>query len=116
MSATNINEYISGFPDDIKKRLSAVRQIIRKNAPQAEEAITYGIPTFRLNGNLVHFAGYKKHIGFYPTPSVIDAFKERLSEFPSAKGSVQFPLSKPLPENLIADIVRFRVKENAEKK
>ena len=116
MPAKNIDEYLSAFPDEIKHRLSEVRDIIRKNAPKAEEVMAYGIPTFRLNGNLVHFAGYKKYIGFYPTPSGIEAFEERLSTYEFAKGSVKFPLSEPLPKRLIADIVKFRVKENQKRK
>ena len=112
MPAKNIDEYIAGFPDEVRKRLAEIRRIVKKYAPEAEETINYGIPTFRLNGNLVHFAGYKNHIGFYPTPSGIAAFRERLSGFASAKGSVKFPLSQPLPTQLIAEIVAFRVDEN----
>ncbi|MBA2421832.1 MAG: DUF1801 domain-containing protein, partial [Chitinophagales bacterium] len=91
------------------------RVIIRKAAPKAEETINYAMPTFTLNGNLVHFAAYKNHIGFYPTPSGIDAFKKELSLYKGAKGSVQFPIDKPLPWALITKIVKFRVKENLEK-
>jgi uncharacterized protein YdhG (YjbR/CyaY superfamily) len=111
----NIDEYISDFPADVQKRLQEIRTTIQKAAPDAGETINYAIPTFTLNGNLVHFAGYKNHIGFYPTPSGIEAFKKELSVFEGAKGSVQFPLDKSLPLGLISKIVKFRVKENLEK-
>jgi len=113
--AKNIDEYISDFPEDIQKRLQEIRETIRKAAPNAEETINYAIPTFTLNGNLVHFAGFKNHIGFYPAPSGIEAFKKELSVYEGAKGSVQFPLDKPLPLGLVTKIVKFRVKENLEK-
>ncbi len=112
MAAKTIDEYILQFPNDIQEKLQLMRNIISKNAPGATEAMAYGIPTFRLDGNLVHFAGYKTHIGFYPTPSGIAAFQKELAPYKTAKGSVKFPLTEPLPEALIADIVRFRVKEN----
>ena len=108
----NIDDYIEGFPKETQVILKKVRRAIAKAAPKAEEAIAYGIPTFRLNGNLVHFGGFKAHIGFYPTSSGIFAFKKELAMYKHAKGSVQFPLSEPMPLALIADIVRFRVKEN----
>ncbi|MGZ8549417.1 MAG: iron chaperone [Chitinophagaceae bacterium] len=111
----NIDEYIEGFPKDIQHILAELSSVIRKAAPGAEETINYGIPTFTLNGNLVHFAAYKNHIGFYPTPSGIEAFKKELSIYEGAKGSVQFPLNKPLPLDLVTRIVKLRVKENAEK-
>lgn len=111
----NTNEYISGFPENVKEILERLRTIIRKAAPAAEEAISYGIPAFKLNGILVFFAAYKNHIGFYPTPSGIAAFKKELSAFEGARGSVQFPLDKPLPSALITKIVKFRVKENSKK-
>ena len=113
--AKNIDEYIAGYPADVQDILEKIRMTIRKAAPQAEEIINYGIPTFTLNGNLVHFAAFKNHIGFYPTPSGIDKFKEELSAYESAKGSVQFPLDQPIPYGLIGKIVKFRVKENLEK-
>ncbi|MEJ7739844.1 MAG: DUF1801 domain-containing protein [Chitinophagaceae bacterium] len=109
-----IDEYIAGFPEDIQKMLKQIRATIRKAAPHAEETIKYAMPTFTLNGNLVHFAAYKNHIGFYPVPTGIEAFKKELSIYKGAKGSVQFPLDKPMPLNLIAKIVKFRVKENLE--
>jgi uncharacterized protein YdhG (YjbR/CyaY superfamily) len=112
---TTIDEYISGFPEEVQQILEKVRATIRKEAPEAEEAIRYQIPTFRLNGNLVHFAAFKNHIGFYPAPSGIEAFKDALSVYEGAKGSVKFPLGEPIPYDLIAEIVRFRVKENLER-
>jgi uncharacterized protein YdhG (YjbR/CyaY superfamily) len=105
----NIDEYIAGFPDDVQEILQEVRETIRKAAPHAEETIKYGIPTFTLKGNLVHFGGYKSHVGFYPTPTGIEAFKDELSIYKSSKGSVQFPLEKPIPYDLIREIVKFRV-------
>lgn len=111
-NSTSIDKYISGFPKDTQLLLTQVREIIRISAPQAKETIKYGIPTFVLNGNLLHFGGYKSHIGFYPAPSGIEAFKKELSIYKCAKGSVQFPMDKPLPLALITKIVKFRVKEN----
>ena len=111
-----IDEYISNFPKEIQEILEKLRHIISNTAPQAEETINYQIPTFKLNGNLVHFAAYKNHIGFYPTPSGIEVFKEELSPYEVSKGSVKFPLNKPIPFDLIKEIVEFRVKENLEKK
>ncbi|HQH73955.1 MAG TPA: DUF1801 domain-containing protein [bacterium] len=111
----NMDEYISGFPQDVQAILEKIRTAIRKAAPNAEETITYQIPTFTLHGNLVHFAAFKKHIGFYPEPSGIEKFQKELSVYKSAKGSVQFPLDKPIPFDLISEIVMFRVKENLEK-
>jgi len=112
LKASTIDEYIALFPKEIKARLEAMRATIRKAAPDAEEAISYAMPTFKLNGNLVHFAGYKNHIGFYPAPQGIEAFKKELSKYPGAKGSVQFPHDEPLPLALINKIVKFRVKQN----
>jgi uncharacterized protein YdhG (YjbR/CyaY superfamily) len=114
--AGNIDQYIDAFPKDIQKALQQMRTAIRKAAPEAEETISYAIPTFKLNGNLVHFAAFKNHIGFYPAPSGIEAFKDELSDYEGAKGSVQFPLDKPLPLALITRIVKFRVKDNLSKK
>lgn len=115
MPVTTIDDYIAGFPKDVQVILEELRATIRKAAPEAEETINYQIPTFTLNGNLVHFAAYKNHIGFYPTPSGIAAFKKELSAYEGAKGSVQFPIDKPLPLRLITKIVKFRVKENLER-
>ena len=113
--ARDMDEYIRNFPNDVREILEKIRITIRKAAPRAEEKIGYGIPTFTLKGNLVHFAAYKKHIGFYPTPSGIEQFKQELSVYQGAKGSVQFPLDKPIPFGLISKIVKFRVRENLEK-
>jgi uncharacterized protein YdhG (YjbR/CyaY superfamily) len=110
-----IEEYISFFPPEIQDILAKVRDTIRKEAPGAEETINYQMPTFRLHGNLVHFAAHTNHIGFYPTPTGIEAFKAELSVYKGAKGSVQFPLDQPIPYDLIGRIVQFRVKENLEK-
>jgi uncharacterized protein YdhG (YjbR/CyaY superfamily) len=112
---TGIDQYIAGYPEEVQAYLVKMREVIRKHAPAAEEKIGYGIPTFTLNGNLVHFAAYKHHIGFYPAPSGIAAFNEELSKYTTSKGAVQFPLDKPLPVTLIGKIVKFRVKENLEK-
>jgi uncharacterized protein YdhG (YjbR/CyaY superfamily) len=111
----SIDEYIAGFPKEIQVLLKSVRTTIRKAAPKAEEAIKYAIPTFILNGNLVHFAAFKSHIGFYPAPIGMEAFKKELAPYASGKGSVQFPLDKPLPLTLISKIVKFRVAQNLEK-
>lgn len=110
-----IDEYIAGHPPEVRQILKKIRATIRKAAPAAQETINYGIPTFALEGNLVHFATFKKHIGFYPTPSGIAKFKRELSAYEGAKGSVQFPLDQPIPYALIARIVKFRVKENLER-
>jgi len=106
-----IDEYIAEFPKNVRDILEEIRSIIRESAPEAEEAIRYGIPTFMLNGNLVHFAAFKNHIGFYPTPSAINAFNKELSPYKLAKGTVQFPIDEPIPFDLIRKIVRYRVKE-----
>jgi uncharacterized protein YdhG (YjbR/CyaY superfamily) len=111
-SHTNIDEYIAGFPPNVQELLQKIRAVIREAAPDAEETINYGIPTFTLQGNLVHFGAAKKHIGFYPTPTGIARFQSELSAYQGAKGSVQFPLDAPIPYELIAEIVRFRVGEN----
>ena len=113
--AKSIDEYMAEFPPETRKVLEELRALIKASAPGATEKISYAIPTFHLNGNLVHFAGYEKHIGFYPGTSGIQAFKEDLKPYKSAKGSVQFPLDQPLPTNLIRRIVEFRVKENTGK-
>ena len=111
----SIDEYIATFPQDIQVILEKLRSTIRKAAPNAEETINYQMPTFTLKGNLVHFAAFKKHIGFYPTPSGIEKFKKELSVYEGAKGSVQFPLDRPIPYDLISKIVKFRVGENLER-
>jgi len=112
---SDIDTYISSFPEEIQKILGELRATIRKAAPEAKETINYGMPTFSLKGNLVHFAAFKNHIGFYPTPSGIESFKKELSVYEGAKGSVKFPIDKPLPFDLISEIVKFRVKETLQK-
>lgn len=111
----NIDEYIAGFPKEVQEILEKIRMTIRKAAPDAEETINYQIPTFTLQGNLVHFAAYKNHIGFYPTPTGIAKFKNELSVYEGAKGSIKFPLDKPIPFGLISKIAKFRIKENLER-
>jgi uncharacterized protein YdhG (YjbR/CyaY superfamily) len=110
-----IDEYIAGFPPDIQDSLKKMRLTIHEAAPEAQETISYQMPTFTLHGNLVHFAAFKKHIGFYPVPSGIEAFKDELSVYKLGKGSVQFPLDQPIPYDLIRRIVQFRVQENLAK-
>jgi uncharacterized protein YdhG (YjbR/CyaY superfamily) len=113
--AKNIDEYIATFPREVQQKLEAMRSAIKHSAPKAEEAIKYAMPTFVMNGNLVHFAAFKNHIGFYPAPMGIKAFEKELSVYKGGKGSVQFPLDKPLPLALIKKIVKFRVQKNQEK-
>jgi uncharacterized protein YdhG (YjbR/CyaY superfamily) len=100
------------FPKEVQKKLETIRKLIRKLAPEAQEKISYQMPTFYLNGNLVHFAAFKNHIGLYPTPSGISAFQEELSNYRNAKGSVQFPLDEALPLDLIGRIVKYRIEKN----
>src|SRR6266540_3831855 len=111
----NIDEYIAGFPSDIQEILEKIRMTIREAAPDAEEAIKYQMPTFTLKGNLVHFAAFKNHIGFYPAPRGIEQFQRELSVYQGGRGSVRFPLDQPIPLALISKIVKFRVKTTAEK-
>lgn len=113
---STIDEYIALYPKEVQVILEKFRALIQKVAPQAKEAISYGIPTFKLNGNLVHFGAYKKHIGFYPAPRGIEAFKKELTDYLGGKGTVQFSLDKPIPYDLIRRIVKFRVEENLKKK
>ncbi len=114
---STIDEYIATFPKNIQVILEAVREAIRESAPESEEKISYGIPTFDLNGrHLVHFAVYKNHVGFYPTSSGIRAFKKELASFKTSKGTVQFPITEPIPFDLIKEIVKYRVKENLSEK
>jgi uncharacterized protein YdhG (YjbR/CyaY superfamily) len=110
-----IDEYIVGFPPDVQETLQEIRRTIKEAAPDAEETVKYRIPTFTLKGNLVHFGAYKKHIGFYPTPSATEKFKEQLSAYEVSKGAVRFPLGEPVPFDLITEMVRFRVQENLER-
>lgn len=111
----NIDEYIAQFPPEVQAILQKIRAIVHQAAPDAKEKISYQMPTFTLNGNLVHFAAFKNHIGFYPIPSGIEAFKQELSPYPQGKGSVQFPLDKPIPYDLITRIVAYRIEENLKK-
>jgi uncharacterized protein YdhG (YjbR/CyaY superfamily) len=115
ITAKSIDEYILQFPPEVQDILKTLRKVIKEAAPEAEEKISWEMPTFVLHGNLVHFAAHKNHIGFYPAPSGIDAFKNELSEYKGAKGSVQFPIKKPMPYELISKIVKFRVIENLKK-
>jgi uncharacterized protein YdhG (YjbR/CyaY superfamily) len=116
INAKNIDEFIAGSPKNTQELLKKMRSIIQKAAPGTEEAISYGIPTYKLNGrNLVHFSGYKEHIGFYPGAAGIESFKEELSKYKTSKGTVQFPLDKPLPVGLITQIVKFRIAQEKEK-
>lgn len=108
----SIDEYIMQFPPEVQEILKKLREVIKDSAPYAEEKISYQMPTFCLHGNLVHFAAHKNHIGFYPTPSGIEAYKHQLLQYKQSKGSVQFPLDKPLPYDLISEVVKFRVAEN----
>ncbi|HWP91429.1 MAG TPA: DUF1801 domain-containing protein [Thermodesulfobacteriota bacterium] len=111
----SVDEYIGSFPKSVRDVLEKLRRTIQKAAPEAEEVISYQIPTYKLNGSLVHFAAFKNHIGFYPTSSVIKVFKNELSRYETAKGSVKFPMDKPIPFDLVRKIVEYRVKENSEK-
>jgi uncharacterized protein YdhG (YjbR/CyaY superfamily) len=112
----NTDEYIAGFPENIQEMLNELRSAIRKAAPEAEETISYRMPAYRLNGILVYFAAQKNHIGFYPTSSGVNAFREELAAYKTSKGAIQFPLDKPIPLKLVSTIVKFRVKENSDRK
>ncbi len=112
-----IDEYIVSFPPDIQEKLQRIRAVIRNAAPDAEEAIRYGIPTFRLNGsNLVHFAAFKDHLSFFPTSSGVAKFQRELSSYKLSRGTIQLPLSEPVPYDLVERITRFRIEETREKK
>lgn len=115
-SYKDIDTYIKNFPKDVREQLKILRSLIQVVAPDAEETIKYGIPTFVYHGNLVHFGGYTTHVGFYPGATAIKIFKEELSKYKTSKGAVQFPLGSPLPKMLIQKIVKYRVKENSSKK
>jgi len=110
-----IDEYIARYPHDVAQILTQIRSVIKESAPGAVEKISYQMPTFYLNGNLVHFAAFEKHIGFYPTPSGIEAFKDEIARYKWSKGAVQFPIDEPMPYDLIRRIVAFRVAENSKK-
>ncbi len=111
-----IDQYIATQPTDVATILEKVRTTIRKVAPEAEETIGYGIPTFKLNGNLVHIAGYKNHIGFYPGATGVEAFTSEIKSYKTSKGTIQFQLNEPIPYDLIAKITTFRVQQNLQKK
>ncbi|HBB64364.1 MAG: hypothetical protein UR34_C0011G0031 [candidate division WS6 bacterium GW2011_GWC1_33_20] len=111
-----IDEYMALHPKEVRSKLKEIRKVIKDIVPEATEAIKYQIPTFILYGNLVHFAAFKKHIGFYPTPSAIEEFSDELSTYVVSKGAIQFPLDKPIPLDLVKNIVKYRVKESLEKK
>lgn len=113
---TNIDEYIAQFPPDVQQILRQIRAVIHEAAPDAAEKISYQMPTFYLKGNLVHFAAYQRHIGFYPAPTGIEAFKADLAPYKQSKGAVQFALDKPIPYELIRRIVQYRMEENLKKK
>lgn len=116
-ASKNTDEYIAAFPSDVQQKLQQLRDLIKANVPlETKECISYKMPTLKLHGNLVHFAAHKNHIGFYPTPSVIEAFKQQLTNYSYSKGAIQFPLAKPLPAALIAQMVSYRVEENLSKK
>lgn len=110
----NIDEYISAFPADIQALLQSIRATVRKAAPEAEEDMRYGMPTFRWHGNVLYFAAYRNHIGVYPAPRENEAFREELAQYEGAKGTLRLPLDRPIPHDLIARIVRFRMKANRE--
>lgn len=114
-SINTIDGYIASFPEEIQKILQLVRTTIKAAAPDAREKISYAIPTFELNGNLVHFAAFKNHIGFYPAPTGMVAFQKEFSAYKTGKGSIQFPIDQPMPLGLISKIVQFRVIENLQK-
>lgn len=113
--AENIDAYIADFPENIRKMLKTIRATIRKAAPKAEETIKYAMPTFTLDGNLIHFAAYQKHIGMYPVPTGVPGWDEALAPYVTGRGSLQLPLDRPMPLTLISKIVKFNAKRNAEK-
>lgn len=115
MAYKDIDEYIASFPEDVQVHLQNIRKLVQKTAPDAKEAMSYGVPAFKLNGNLVLFAAFKKHIGLYPKPSVIKKFEEELTNYETAKGTIKFPLDRPMPYNLIERMVKFGVKVNLRK-
>ncbi len=111
-----IDEYIALYPEEVQKLLQKLRETIHETAPEATEAMAYGIPTFKLNGNLVHFGGFKNHIGFFPGAEGIEVFSKELTGYVQSKGTVQFPLDKPIPYDIVKKIVKFRVSQQLEKK
>ena len=114
-AAHSIDDYIAAFPEDVQVKLQKLRTAIQETAPDAEEKISYQMPTFAQNGNLVHFAAFKHHIGFYPAPSGIDHFKKELEKFKTSKGAIQFPLDQEIPLGLVKEIVKFRLQQNLAK-
>ena len=115
-TSLTVDEYISGCPEQLQAKLKELREAIRKAAPEAEEIISYRMPAYRLNGVLVYFASQKNHIGFYPTSSGVNAFREELAAYKTSKGAIQFPVDKPIPLKLVSTIVKFRVKENSDRR
>jgi uncharacterized protein YdhG (YjbR/CyaY superfamily) len=113
--AANIDEYIEQFPANVQPILQKLRATIKKTAPASEEVISYQMPAFKYHGMLVYFAGYKNHIGFYPTSSPMKAFKDRLTDYKTSKGAIQFPINEAIPLTLVKDIVKFRIRENLER-
>lgn len=114
-SPNTIDEFIANFPPNIQALLQQIRAVIHEAAPEAAETISYGIPTFTLNGNLVHFSAYKNHIGFYPAPSGIEQFKDALAKYQKGKGTIQFPINEPIPFELVREVTLFRLAENKRK-
>jgi uncharacterized protein YdhG (YjbR/CyaY superfamily) len=112
MKITSIDEYIEQFPEDVREYLNNIRALGRELVPEAEEKLTYGVPSFVLNGILFNYAAFKKHVGFYPTPTAIEAFADKLTDYETAKGTIKFPFSKPMPYDLIKEIIIFRKEEN----
>jgi uncharacterized protein YdhG (YjbR/CyaY superfamily) len=110
-AANEVDRYIAQFPEETRAQLETIRTLIRKAAPEAEEVISYGMPTYKLKKNLVHFAGYKEHIGFYPTPQPIVEFHKELAKYKTSKGAVQFPIEEKIPSALVNKIVKYRVKQ-----
>jgi uncharacterized protein YdhG (YjbR/CyaY superfamily) len=110
-----IDVYIAAFPEEVQKKLKELRKTIRETAPDAQEKISYQMPTFAQNGNLVHFAAFKQHIGFYPAPSGIEKYKDELAKYKTSKGAIQFPMNEEIPLDLVREIVKFRLKENLAK-
>lgn len=115
-SPASVDDYIGSFPENVREKLTELRAIIRSVIPEATECFSYGIPTYDIKGHVVHFAGYKGHVGFYPTPNGIEAFADELAPYKCSKGTAQFPLDKPLPKALIVKIVKFRKAEDAKRK
>jgi uncharacterized protein YdhG (YjbR/CyaY superfamily) len=110
-----VSHYIAAFPTNVRQKLETIRSLVFELVPEVEETIKYGMPSFELKGNLVHYAGYKNHIGFYPAPSALEQFSKEISQYKNSKGAVQFPLDKDLPLDLITQMVQFRVEENLSK-